>query len=58
VKQTEFVRWLKSEGVVVKNGTGHLKAHYNGKQTIVSRHPGKDLDNRYVEMVKKQLGMK
>lgn len=58
MKQTEFVRWLKSQGVVLKNGKGHLKAYYNGKQTTVDRHHGKELDNRYVETVKKQLGMK
>jgi mRNA interferase HicA len=58
VKQTEFVRWLKSQGVVLKNGKGHLKAYYNGKQTSVDRHPGKELTNQYVEVVKKQLGMK
>jgi mRNA interferase HicA len=44
--------------VVLKHGTGHLKAFYNGKQTTVDRHPGKELDNLYVELVKKQLGMK
>lgn len=58
MKQTEFVRWLKRNGVVLKHGTGHLKAFYNGKQTTVDRHPGKELDNLYVELVKKQLGMK
>lgn len=58
MKQTEFVRWLKSQGVILKNGTNHLKAYYKGKQTSVDRHPGKELDDRYIKTVKKQLRMK
>lgn len=58
MKQAEFVRWLKSEGVVLKNATRHLKAYYKGKQTTVPRHPGSEIDNDLAKEIKKQLGMK
>lgn len=58
MKQAEFVKWLKSQGVAFKNGKGHLKAYYNGKQTTVPRHPGKEIDNDFAKEIKKQLGMK
>lgn len=58
MKQAEFVRWLKSEGVVFKNGTRHLKAYYKGKQTTVPRHPGSEIENDLAKEIKKQLGMK
>lgn len=58
MKQTEFVRWLRSQGVAIKNGKGHLKAYYKGKQTTVPRHPGSEIDNDLAKEIKKQLGMK
>jgi mRNA interferase HicA len=58
VKQAEFVRRLKSEGVLIKNGTKHLKAYYKGKQTTVPRHPGSEIDDDFAKVIKKQLGMK
>ena len=58
VKQSEFVRWLKLKGATFKEGTNHLKVYLNGKQTILPRHPGKELKTGLVEGVKKQLNLK
>jgi mRNA interferase HicA len=58
VKQSEFVRWLRSQGVVIENGKNHLKLYCNGEQTILPRHPAKELKQPLVEGVKKKLKLK
>jgi len=58
VKQSEFVRWLKQQGAEFKDGTNHLKIYLNGEQTILPRHPGKELKTGIVEGVKKKLKLK
>jgi mRNA interferase HicA len=58
VKQSEFVRWLTKHGATFKDGTRHLKVYCNGKQSILPRHPSKELKQPLVDGVKKQLGLK
>jgi len=58
VKQSEFVRWLSQQGATFKDGTNHTKVYLNGKQTILPRHPAKELKKGLVEGVKKQLDLK
>lgn len=58
MKQSEFVRWLSQQGATFKDGTNHLKVYLNGKQTILPRHPAKELKKGLVEGVKKQLNLK
>lgn len=58
VKQSEFRKWLEAQGVEVKNGTNHLKLYYQGKQTIMPRHPSKELGESLRKTILKQLGMK
>lgn len=58
MKQSEFVRWLSQQGAVFKNGKGHLKVYLNGEQTILPRHPSKELKQPLVEGVKKKLKLK
>ena len=58
MKQTEFVRWLADQGATFKQGTKHLKVYLNGKQTTVPRHPGKEIDDRFIKEIKKQLDIK
>lgn len=58
MKQSEFLRWLKSQGVEVKDGSKHLKLFHKDKQTILPRHPSAELRTGLVEGVKKQLGLK
>ncbi len=52
MKQSEFVRWLKLQGATFKDGTNHLKVYLNGQQTILPRHPSKELKTGLVEGVK------
>ena len=58
MKQSEFVRWLQSQGVEIRNGTRHLKLYLNGKQSVLPRHPSLELKTGLVEGVKKQLGLR
>lgn len=58
MKQSEFVRWLKQQGATFKEGTNHLKIYLNGEQSILPRHPSKELKTGIVEGVKKQLKLK
>lgn len=58
MKQAEFVRWLSAQGVVTGQGSKHLKLYFNGKQSVLPRHPGKELKQGLVERVKKQLDLK
>jgi len=58
VKQSEFVRWLARQGAVFKDGAGHIKIYLNGRQSVLPRHPARELKTGTVEAVKKQLGLK
>ena len=52
LKQSEFLRWLKANGVIVENGTKHLKLYYNGNISRLPRHPSEELKTGLVEGVK------
>lgn len=58
MKQSEFVRWLAQKGATFKDGSKHLKVYCNGRQTVLPRHPSKELKQGLAEAVKKQLGLK
>lgn len=58
MKQSEFKRWLASQGAIFKEGDGHTKVYLNGKQTTLPRHPGKELKDGTRRAILKQLGLK
>lgn len=58
VKQREFRRWLSAQGATFKEGTNHTKVYLNGEQTIIPRHPGKELKQPLVDGVKRKLKLK
>lgn len=58
VKQSEFKRWLAAQGVEFKDGTNHLKLFYQGRQTVMPRHPGKEIPEPLRKSILKQLGLK
>ncbi|WP_338570464.1 type II toxin-antitoxin system HicA family toxin [Erwinia billingiae] len=58
MKQSEFRRWLESQGVEVSNGTNHLKLRLNGKVSVMPRHPGAELKEPLRKAILKQLGLK
>ncbi|WP_421595692.1 type II toxin-antitoxin system HicA family toxin [Rahnella sp. PD4] len=58
MKQSEFRRWLEAQGVEIKNGTNHLKLYYQGRQSVMPRHPGKEIGEMLRKAILKQLGIK
>ncbi|MFU1906274.1 type II toxin-antitoxin system HicA family toxin [Bordetella avium] len=58
MKQSEFKRWLASQGAAFKEGSKHTKVFLNGKQTILSRHPGSEIGEELRKEILKQLGLK
>ena len=57
MKQSEFRRWLESQGVVAKDGANHLKLYRNGRQSTMPRHPGKEIHETLRKAIIKQLGL-
>ena len=60
MKQREFLRWLKAQGVETKEGTNHInhiKLYLNGKQSVLPRHPTKEIATGTEFAIKKQLGL-
>ena len=57
MKQSEFLRWLKAQGVEVKKGKKHLKLYYGRTISHLPTHPAEQLSTGLVEGVKKQLGL-
>lgn len=58
MKQSEFLRWLRKQGVTTAEGSKHLKLYYQDKRSHLPRHPNEELSKGLVEGVKKQLGLK
>ncbi|KAA0890136.1 mRNA interferase [Pusillimonas sp. ANT_WB101] len=58
MKQSEFKRWLASQGVTCIEGTNHTKAYFSGRQTTLPRHPGKEIREPLRKLIIKQLGLK
>lgn len=57
MKISEFKRWLADQGATFKNGTNHWKVYLNGKQTVLPRHPGKEIGEGLRKAIIKQLGL-
>ncbi|POP42387.1 mRNA interferase [Superficieibacter electus] len=57
MRQSEFRRWLESQGVQVSNGTNHLKLRYKGKRSVMPRHPGDEIKEPLRKAILKQLGL-
>ncbi|MGJ8647281.1 MAG: type II toxin-antitoxin system HicA family toxin [Marinomonas colpomeniae] len=57
MKQSEFRRQLEKLGVEVKQGKNHLKLYYEDKQSVMPRHPGKEIPEGTRKAILKQLGM-
>ena len=57
MKYSEFKRWLADQGCTFKEGGNHTKVYLNGKQTVLGRHPGKEIKKGTLEAIKKALGL-
>lgn len=57
MKQSEFRRWLESQGVEVTQGANHLKLRYQGKRSVMPRHPGDEIKEALRKAILKQPGL-
>lgn len=58
MKISEFLRWLRSQGVRVEDGTKHWKLYLNDKRSTLPRHPSQELKEGTKNAILKQLGLK
>lgn len=58
MKQSEFKRWLASQGATFVEGANHAKVYLNAKQTTLPRHPGKEIREPLRKLIIKRLGLK
>lgn len=57
MKISEFKKWLITQGVTVEEGTRHWKLYLNGRQSVLPRHPGRELKEGTRKAILKQLGL-
>ncbi|WP_423060350.1 type II toxin-antitoxin system HicA family toxin [Citrobacter portucalensis] len=57
MKQSEFRHWFESQGVDVTNGSNHLKLRYQGRRSVMPRHPGDEIKEALRKAIIKQLGL-
>jgi mRNA interferase HicA len=57
MKQREFQRWLQRQGVEIRQGKNHLKLYFRGKQSVMPRHPSKEIGTALRQAIIKQLGL-
>lgn len=57
MKQSEFRRWLESQGVRVEQGKRHAKLYFQGKQSTLPRHPSHEIGEGLRKEIIKQLGL-
>ncbi|WP_074025096.1 type II toxin-antitoxin system HicA family toxin [Xenorhabdus eapokensis] len=58
MKQSEFRRWLESQGVIIKNGKNHLILFHGDARSAMPRHPGKEINEKLRLSILKQLKLK
>ncbi len=58
VKNSEFRRFLKQQGVEMREGKRHTKLYHNGKQSVIGRHLGEEINEITRQAILKQLGIK
>lgn len=58
MKQSEFKRWLAERGCTFQEGANHTKVYLRGRQTVMPRHPGKEMKLGTMLGIRKRLGLK
>ncbi|MDH0864109.1 type II toxin-antitoxin system HicA family toxin [Mitsuaria sp. GD03876] len=43
MKASEFKRWLQAQGATFVEGGRHTKVFLNGYQSVIPRHPSKEM---------------
>jgi mRNA interferase HicA len=59
MKYSEFIRWLRSQGVVFeRQKSSHLFVKFNGNTSVVPNHGGKEIPEPLRKKIIKDLGLK
>lgn len=58
MKISEFKRWLQDQGASFIEGGRHTRVTLHGRQTVLPRHPSRDLPEGTRRAMLKQLGLK
>ena len=57
MKFSEFARYLKSQGVIFKNGTKHYRLSRGDKRSTFPRHQSQEVGETLRRLILKQLGL-
>lgn len=58
MKYSEFIRWLRRQGVVFEPGKGsHQLARYKGKTSVCPNHGAKEMPEPLRRAILKDLGL-
>ena len=57
MKNSEFLKWLITRGVMVKQGGKHYRLYFNDRRSTMPRHPGKEIHDGLRRAILKQLGL-
>jgi len=55
MKTSDFRRWLVARGAVLIEAKRHTKIYLNGRQTLLPRHPSKEIGEGLRKAILKQL---
>lgn len=59
MKYSEFIRWLRSQGVMFERQKGsHQFVTLNGNSSVVPNHGGKEIPEPLRKKIMKDLGLK
>ncbi|WP_343214396.1 type II toxin-antitoxin system HicA family toxin [Dyella sp. ASV21] len=58
MKYSEFIRWLRAQGVIFERQRGsHQFVRYNGKTTVVPNHGSKEIPEPLRKKIIRDLGL-
>ncbi len=57
MKQREFRRFLARQGATFVEGGSHVKIYLNGRQCVMPRHPGRELNESLRRAILRQLNI-
>lgn len=55
MKASEFKRWLQAQGATFVEGSRHTKVFLNGRQSVIPRHPSKEMKEGLRRQILSQL---
>ncbi|MGE7139678.1 type II toxin-antitoxin system HicA family toxin [Luteibacter sp. NPDC031894] len=59
MKYSEFIRWLRQQGVIFERQRGsHQFVRLNGRTTVVPNHGAKEIPEPLRKSIMKDLGLK